>query len=145
MQQFELVGVRAGSTVDLGGYPFVSGVYSHDTGEDVSQTGLPTFLARCYDAHPIGSQALEDAKVAFAESQLTGIAKVMAPRAPRAAQMSLTDAITALDPKDDDDWTAAGLPSVDEISELTGTRVTRASVETAAPGFTRASAVAAAI
>lgn len=53
-------------------------------------------------------------------------------------------ALAALDPKKNDDWTNAGLPSMDRMKELTGlSDLTRAEVSAVAPGFHQANAGAA--
>lgn len=46
-------------------------------------------------------------------------------------------AIEELDADDDDHWTAAGLPKVEALSELTGKTVTRAAITDAAPDAKR--------
>ena len=55
----------------------------------------------------------------------------------------IRQALSALDPSTDEDWTAAGLPSMEQVRSLVGAEVTRKQVEAAAPGFTRATAAAA--
>lgn len=51
----------------------------------------------------------------------------------------LQKAIKKLDPKDDSHWTAAGLPAMSAIEGFYGAAdITRADVEAAAPGYTRA-------
>lgn len=49
----------------------------------------------------------------------------------------ITAAIALLDGKDDAHWTAAGLPAVDAVAELTGKHVTRAAITAAAPDAKR--------
>lgn len=58
--------------------------------------------------------------------------------------MTLAEAIAALDPANDDHWTADGLPRMDAIMELTGDpSITRKHVTDAAPQLTRSNAAAA--
>ncbi len=49
----------------------------------------------------------------------------------------ITAAIAELDGKNDDHWTAAGLPKVEIVADLTGKTVTRAAIEEAAPDAKR--------
>lgn len=53
-------------------------------------------------------------------------------------------ALASLDPARDEHWTTSGLPAMGAVCSALGATVTRAQVEAAAPGFTRA-AVAAAV
>ncbi len=146
MHKFELAGYLAGKTVNLGGYSFVDGVYTHDT-EDQTIEGLTTYLERSYYAFPAGSQALKDANERYEREQASGEGEVAAPKTDEgegADNATVKDAIDALDPEDDTHWTAAGLPSTDAVSDLAGAKVSRAAIETAAPGYNRASAKTAA-
>lgn len=52
---------------------------------------------------------------------------------------NLADVIKALDGKNDEHWTDAGLPAVDAVKAAFGSDVTRAQIEKAAPGFVRPS------
>lgn len=53
-------------------------------------------------------------------------------------------ALAALDPKNNDDWTNAGLPSMERMKELTGlSDLTRSEVSAVAPGFNQVTAGAA--
>ena len=135
MRKFKLVGPHAGKTISLGGYDFIQGVYTDDSGFVVTEgpDGLLILLARSYNAHPLNSQALRDAEEAY-----TAAGKA-APAAVDPANQ-LREAVEGLDPKKDDDWTAQGLPSVDAVSRRAGRAVTRANIETASPGFNRATA-----
>lgn len=145
--KFELVGVNAGKTVVLGGYEFVDGVYTYDS-PDETVAGLTTYLARCYNAHPVGSADLEQAKADYETEQSTGktIVREGAPQKDNdvGPKQTVVDAINSLDHENDAHWTEAGLPSVDAVADLAGERVTRAAIEGAAPGFNRAAAKAAA-
>lgn len=53
--------------------------------------------------------------------------------------MKITEAVKALDPKNDAHWTADGFPRVEAISNLTRTEITRKQITDAAPNLTRAS------
>lgn len=57
-----------------------------------------------------------------------------------ASDESVKSAIELLDPTKDEDWTAAGLPAVDAVAALAGGKVTRAQIESLAPGLTRETA-----
>lgn len=49
----------------------------------------------------------------------------------------VSDALALLDPASDDDWTKAGLPSVESVASLAGGRVTREQIARLAPDLTR--------
>jgi len=51
--------------------------------------------------------------------------------------MDLKEAIESLDPKVDDNWTEAGLPSLEVLKKLTGKHVSRKEATEAAPMLTR--------
>lgn len=53
----------------------------------------------------------------------------------------LVDAINALDPTNDDHWTARGLPSTDHLTKVVGYTVKRTEVEALAPSLKRSTAV----
>lgn len=58
--------------------------------------------------------------------------------------MNIVEALGTLDPANDEQWTADGLPRMDVIEELVGDKsITRADVTNAAPDFTRETAAAA--
>lgn len=59
------------------------------------------------------------------------------------AKPTLAEAIGQLDPEVDAHWTSNNLPSLDVLTELTGSKVGRADVEAVADGYTRAKARAA--
>jgi hypothetical protein len=63
--------------------------------------------------------------------------------APTAAVVTLGEAIGALDPEADGDWTSNNLPSLDRLAELVGKKPSRDEVEAIATGYTRAKARAA--
>ena len=141
--QYQLVGAYAGKTVTLSGYPFVEGVYTHDF-EDQTLEGLTLYLARCFNAHPVGSAALADAQATF-EAEQSGKAPPVPQAAPPAENSAaVKEAVNGLDHADDAHWTAAGLPSTDAVTDLAGVKVTRADIDAAVPGFNRAAAKAAA-
>jgi len=55
--------------------------------------------------------------------------------------MNIVEALNTLDPKNDDQWTADGLPRMDVVEGLVGDKsITRADVTNAAPDFTRETA-----
>lgn len=54
-----------------------------------------------------------------------------------ASAEEITTAVSMLDATDDAHWTAAGLPAVDAVAELTGKAVTRKAIEEAAPDAKR--------
>lgn len=56
---------------------------------------------------------------------------------PAASAEDITAAIALLDGKNDDHWTAAGLPAVEAVAELTGKAVSRKAIEEAAPDAKR--------
>ena len=57
--------------------------------------------------------------------------------------MEIAEAVQALDPKNDDHWTAEGLPRMDAVEKLFGDdQITRQQVSDAVPGFTRETALA---
>ena len=51
--------------------------------------------------------------------------------------MTLIEALQALDPDDDDHWTAEGRPAMAALIDLAGREVTRREVDAIAPDFTR--------
>lgn len=53
--------------------------------------------------------------------------------------MNINEALSQLDPTNDDHWTNDGLPRLDAVSELTGSQVKRAEVTNANPTFSRTS------
>lgn len=57
-----------------------------------------------------------------------------------APKPTLGEAIGLLDPESDAHWTSNNLPSLDVLSDLTGTKVARADVDGVADGYTRAKA-----
>lgn len=59
------------------------------------------------------------------------------------AKPTLEEALAQLDPEDATSWTSNNLPSVEKLSTLTGTKVTRENVNGLADGYTRAKARAA--
>ena len=147
MHKFELAGVNAGKTVNLGGFQFVEGLYTHDT-EDQTVEGLTVYLERSYYAFPAGSQALKDAQARYEREQKTGLTEIGVVTAPDAAgeqpSEMIKEAINSLDAADDTHWTAAGLPSTVAVTDLAGEKVTRLQIELAAPGYNRAAAKTAA-
>jgi hypothetical protein len=56
---------------------------------------------------------------------------------------TLKQALKLLDPQNDEHWTAGGLPRVEALEQLTGTQLSRADVEAAAPDLKRSNAEAA--
>ncbi|UUV44783.1 hypothetical protein RCRUDOLPH_16 [Rhodobacter phage RcRudolph] len=56
---------------------------------------------------------------------------------------TVADALQALDPANDEHWTARGVPSIEAMVKLLGRPVTRAEVEEVAPDYTRSVAKAA--
>lgn len=54
--------------------------------------------------------------------------------------MSILDALTKLDPKNDAHWTGDGLPAVAAVQSFLGAPVTREQITKAAPGLMRAAA-----
>lgn len=150
MHKYELAGVNAGKTVNLGGFQFVDGVYSHES-EDQTVEGLTIYLERSFYAFPAGSQALKDAQERYEREQKSGLTEVAEPADPAdaageggEASSSVKEAVDALDPEDDSHWTAQGLPSTEAVTDLAGEKVTRGQIEAAAPGYNRAAAKAAA-
>lgn len=67
-------------------------------------------------------------------------APLVAPHPPEfngAARDSLTGALCALDPANDEHWTSQGLPRLDAVYAKHGREVTRIDINEAFPGFTR--------
>lgn len=64
---------------------------------------------------------------------------VPADKTPLEAAMAddIKAAVALLDGKNDDHWTAAGLPAVDAVAEIAGKTVTRAAINEAAPDAKR--------
>lgn len=151
MYKYELAGVNAGKTINLGGFQFTDGVYTHES-EDQTVEGLTIYLERSYYAFPAGSQALKDAQARYEREQATGETEAVSTDATdpadadsgEEASASVKEAVDALDPEDDSHWTAQGLPSTDAVTDLAGEKVTRGQIEAAAPGYNRAAAKAAA-
>lgn len=151
--QYELAGVNAGKTINLGGFQFTDGVYTHQS-EDQTVEGLTIYLERSYYAFPAGSQALAEAQARYEREQKTGLTEqpgdvVDTEAAPASTEGGETTsavkaAVDALDPNDDGHWTAQGLPSIEAVADLAGEKVTRAQIDAVAPGYNRAAAKAAA-
>lgn len=156
--QYELAGFNAGKTINLGGFQFVDGVYTHESADQTTD-GLTIYLERSYYAFPAGSPALKDAQERYEREQESGVAEVPTgdagssdPTDPlagdeqgqQASAAAVKEAIDALDANDDSHWTAQGLPDVSAVTDLAGEKVSRAQIEATAPGYTRASAKAAA-
>lgn len=99
-----------------------------------------------------GPEAGEAAELAQGDGQPAGVTDAFAAAAtggepeakkddePKAeVNTKLQKAIKKLDPKDDTHWTAAGLPAMSAVEGFYGAAdITRADVEAAAPGYTRA-------
>ncbi|WVW77395.1 hypothetical protein Bhz59_00009 [Stenotrophomonas phage vB_SmaS_Bhz59] len=91
-----------------------------------------------------GPEAGEAAELAQGDGQPAGVSEAAADAKkddePKAeVNVKLQKAIKKLDPKDDTHWTAAGLPAMSAVEGFYGAAdITRADVEAAAPGYTRA-------
>ena len=147
MHKYELAGALAGQTINIGGFQYENGIYTHDS-EDQTVEGLTIYLERSHYAFPAGSQAAKDANERYEREQATG--KTEAELVPdtrgdaEVASEAVKEAVASLDHEDDSHWTGAGLPSTDAVTDLAGEKVSRAQIEAAAPGYTRAAAKAAA-
>lgn len=141
--KFELAGPHAGKSITLGGYPFVKGVMMYESKHE-AEPGLTVYLARSFNAHPVGSEALAAAQAEFESGGEKPAPPIQAPNAPKEPAKSLADVIQDLDPEVDTNWNAQGTPDVGAVSRAYGKQATRADIDKAAPGFNRAAAKAAA-
>ena len=149
VHKYALAGVRAGQTINLGGFQFTDGVYTHDSADQTVEH-LTVYLERSFYAFPAGSQALTDAQARYEREQASGLGETSdatpVDTAASTEQPSETvkEAIGSLNHEDDSHWTGAGLPDVSAVGDLAGEKVTRGQIEAAAPGYNRAAAKAAA-
>ncbi len=90
------------------------------------------YLAKNYPPAGYASKST-DAEIADAikADEAAAVAKAKEPANVKAV------ALDKLDPKDDDDWTAAGKPAMGRIEALIGVPITRAEVEAMFPDFKR--------
>lgn len=144
---FELAGVRAGQTVQLGDFQFVKGVWHYEGNDRTHEENLAIYLERNYYAFPAGSAALTEANERYAREQKTGKGEepnVATNSAAEQPSTTIKEAISSLDHDNDDHWTSTGLPKLDVVQDLAGETVTRQQAEAAAPNYNRAAAKAAA-
>lgn len=162
MTKFVLVGGYAGKTINLGGHLFKDGVFDYSVlvdGDGNQFTPSPQdvalkadFLAKSYQAYPEGSKELEEALAALegGEAPSNGKLDVGQREAEQQAQAgeqqagsrqkagAIRTALSQLDPKNDEHWTQAGLPSVEAVRSLSGDdEVSRGDIQNLAPKLTR--------
>lgn len=144
---FELAGVDAGKTVKKGDFQFVKGQWFYEGNDRTHEEFLTVYLERNFYAFPAGSAALKEANERYAREQKTGKTEEPIVATNSEAEQpnpTVKEAIDSLDHETDEHWTSTGLPSLDAVGDLAGERVTRQQAETAAPGYNRAAAKAAA-
>lgn len=164
--KFVLTGPRKGQTVSLAGHQFVNGVLDYQGGskEDIQAVAyhLGTYYGAFHESVAEEAQAKYEAdQAALAEGRVPEPVKQqdpppvkpqdLTPRTPPqqtapdplATVQTVAEALQALDPEKDGDWTGQGLPSVDAVSALLARTATRKEIEEAAEGFNRAAAKAA--
>lgn len=156
--KFHLVGSLEGKTINLGGHHFVEGVYTFTTddphvlpSEDECKLKA-NYLAKSYQAYQEGSTELAEArkKLKGGEAANEGELKIEErerqeqddaaekPVQQRQVDGAIRTAITKLDPKNDEQWTNAGLPSVEVVRKLAeNDGVTRADITRLAPNLNR--------
>src|SRR6185369_5868938 len=125
--------------VNLGGFQFTNGVYTH-VSEVQTVEALAIYLERCYYAFPVGSKALRAAQERYEREQESGTAENGDTQTAQIAEdevpnPTVKEAIEQLDHANDEHWTAAGLPSLDVVSDLAGLKVTRQVAEVTLPGY----------
>ncbi len=143
--KFVLIGPHKGKTMEVNGRPFEEGHYTFE-GSKTEVENL-TRLFSYYGAVPEADAALMDAIDGNDGNDGNDGGSVgstdKAPAAPVLdPKPTLAEALGDLDPDNEDHWTSNNLPSLDFLSEKTGTKVSRAQVEEVADGFTRAKAKA---
>lgn len=136
-QLFRLVGPHAGKTMAVNGHEFVDGECSiHGNDEQIKHVAN---VFACYAAFtPEAIEAMELEAAVAPDPEAIGGEK--SPQAPPVGspKPSLAEAIGQLDPENDAHWTAQGLPAMDAIENIMGSKsVTRADVNAAADGYTR--------
>jgi hypothetical protein len=142
--RFIKTGVFAGQTKNFGGYQFVDGVFTlgpdaqgvSPSAQDAS--ALNDYLGKCYEAFLEGSPELLAAQAG--EPVKPGPAKADrdAPDPNKARIALVRDALTKLSVENDDHWTGAGLPSVEAIRTIAGSKeLSRGDIDEAAPGMNR--------
>ncbi len=142
MYNFIKTGAFAGETRNLGGYQFVDGVHTlGPSGEPpvapspADAKALGDYLAKAYQAYPEGSPELE----AALKGEPTQEPPVQRDSDPNRARIAaVRDALTKLDPENDEHWTSQGLASVDAVRTVSGNaEIARADIAEAAPKLTR--------
>lgn len=138
--EFTLVGVHEGKTMRVNGHEFVDGSFSIPC--NAQQAQQLTNIFSFYGALPIAEARL--AKALAPDAVITPNANAGSPDAvvipPGDVKPTLGEALALLDPENDSHWTSNNLPGLDDLTALTGEKVTRAEVEAVAEGFTRAKA-----
>lgn len=146
-----LVGPNANKTKTLNGVHFVDGVAEVPS----NAAGLLKSLARYYQAFVVGSPELAEAQKKMEAEDRERITKMVeAGNKQKQAEPNkepppppdnekLMNAVLAIDPEIDDNWTEDGLPTMAAVEKAYGAGdVTRADVDAVLPGFTRDNAKA---
>lgn len=160
--KFVLTGPRRGQTVVLAGHQFVNGVMEYQGGskEDIQAIAyhLGTYYGAFHESVAEEAQAKYEANQAAIKAGKTpepvkpqdpppvkpqDLTPRTPPTDPLATAQTVAEALQALDPEKDTDWTGQGLPSVDAVSALLARTATRKEIEEAVEGFNRAAAKAA--
>lgn len=159
-QKFVLVGPHAGKTVMVSGHQFTEGEMTFHASHDVLMS--LTQVLGFYGAIPAEhaelaqlkqKQAKEESKAEVAEAKPTAaeekdaaaakaLAEALGDDSP-AGEIDLAEALSTLDPNVEAHWTSNNLPSLDYLSTMVGSKVSRGDVEALAEGYTRAKARAA--
>lgn len=147
VRSFTVVGPKAGEDQVINGHFFEKGQFSIEV-NDQQYKGL-TNLFSYYSVLPTDEAELAAALDGDAadtgpkapEVPLTGgSATANDPQTDGTPKPTLAEALGALDPENDAHWTSNHLPAIDHLETVTGTKVSRADVNTLAEDFTRAKA-----
>lgn len=138
---FIKTGAFAGKTVNLGGYQFVEGIYTLSANaegvlpSEKDAQALHKYLGGAYQAYLEGSQELE---AAMSGEPVTS-AKVEVQADPgRARDTAARNALSQLDPENDEHWTGQGLPSVEAVRAIAADdSISRADIQGVAPKLNR--------
>lgn len=108
------------------------------TRADFSRLELLAGEAKAETKEPETTPKVETTKVPAKTDNKTEAANVENENRPQ----TLAEAIRKLSPADDSHWTGAGQPAMKAVEAIYGQNVTRAEVESAAPGYDREAAAA---
>lgn len=103
---------------------------------------LADMMAKATSTEPVEPVVVEPIVPALVEPIVPAIVEPIVPVVPEAPVKPTTvlGALQALDPKNDQHWTARGVPSVDAVASILARAVTRSEIEEAAPDLTRSTA-----